>query len=187
VSALSAEAARRLVVEPVKDLLVFSDDAVTRTIAHVACQPFLLQCLCSRIFELAAQLKQRSVTVDFVNRAAAALVADNEHFATLWDYLGSDRRRLILAICHREATGPDLMRVGALLERLSGFGVDLDEYRLIEDIEFLRELEVLEKGDEASGGAYALAIPLMGLWIDQQQDFQILIARARAQTEEEHV
>jgi hypothetical protein len=79
------------------------------------------------------------------------------------------------------------MRLGALLERLSGIGVDLDESQLIEDLEFLRELEVLEKGNEAAGGAYALAVPLMGLWIDRQQDFEILIARARAQTEEEHV
>jgi type I restriction enzyme M protein len=187
VSALSAEAARHLVIEPVRELLVFSDEAVTRAITLVARQPYLLQCLCSRIFEIAARLKQRSVTVDFVDRAAAALVTDNEHFATLWDYAASDRRRLILAICHREAAGPDLMRLGVLVERLSGFGLDLDESQLIEDLEFLRELEVLEKDDEASGSAYALAIPLMGVWIDRQQDFEILIARARTQTEEEHV
>jgi type I restriction enzyme M protein len=187
VSALSVEAARRLVIEPVRDLLAFSDEAATRAITFVACQPYLLQCLCSRIFETAARLKQPSVTVDLVNRAAAALVVDNEHFATLWDYAVSDRRRLILAICHREATGPDLMRLGALLERLARLGVDFEESQLIEDLEFLRELEVLEKGDEAAGGAYALAIPLMGLWIDRQQDFEILAARARTQTEEEHV
>jgi type I restriction enzyme M protein len=186
VTALSDEAARRLVTEPVKGKLTFSNEAVAKAVELVARQPFLLQCLCSRIFELAAQLKQRSITIDVVDRAAQTLVADNEHFASLWDYAGSDRRRLILAICEREATGPDALRLGVLEERLTRLGVDVDEGRLAGDLEYLRELEVLDMGDEASGHAYTLTIPLMGQWIDRQQDFDILVSRARAQTEDEH-
>ena len=173
-------------IEPVKRLLTFSDEAVTRAVELANRQPFLLQCLCSRIFELAAQLKQRSITIDVVDRAAQALVAGNEHFATLWDYAGSDRRRLILAICEREATGPDTLRLGVLEERLPRLGVDVDPGRLMSELEYLRELEVVEKGDESRGGAYTLSIPLMGQWIDHQQDFDILVSRARAQTESDH-
>ena len=66
-------------------------------------------------------------------------------------------------------------------------GVDVDEQGVMNDLDFLRDLEVLDKGDEASGGAYTLTIPLMGQWIDRQQDFEILVARACAQTEDEHV
>jgi type I restriction enzyme M protein len=186
VTALSEDAARRLVTEPVRSKLTFSDEAVTRAVELVARQPFLLQCLCSRIFELAAQLKQRSITIDIVDRAANALVADNEHFASLWDYAGSDRRRLILAICERETTGPDALRLGVLEERLTQLGVEVDEGRLMGDLEYLRELEVIDIGNEASGRAYTLTLPLMGQWIDRQQDFDILVSRARAQSEDEH-
>jgi type I restriction enzyme M protein len=186
VTALSEDAARRLVTEPVRSKLTFSNEAVTRAVKLVACQPFLLQCLCSRIFELAAQLKQRSIMIDLVDRAADVLVADNEHFASLWDYAATDRRRLILAVCKREAAGPDALRLGVLEERLTRLGVEVDESRLESDLEDLRELEVLDKGDEASGGAYTLTIPLMGQWIDRQQDFDILVSRARSQTEDEH-
>lgn len=186
VTALPEEAARRLVVEPVKGLLTFSDAAVTAAVWLVARQPFLLQCLCSRIFELAANLGQSSVTVDVVEKAADTLIVDNEHFASLWDYSKSDRRRLILAICQRDAEGPDVLRLGVLEERLVRLGVSVTEAELTADLEFLRELEVLDKAEESAGGAYHLAIPLMGMWIERQQDFDVLVSRARIDSEDNH-
>src|SRR5215469_9328435 len=95
VSALDRDEARRLVVEPVKSKLTFSPESVEWAISATACQPFLLQCLCNRIFDFAAQTKTRSITLDVVIEAGAVLVKDNEHFASLWGYAGSYRRRLI--------------------------------------------------------------------------------------------
>jgi len=186
VSSLLADAARRLICEPVKGRLTFSDEAVDRAIYLTARQPYLLQCLCNRIFDMAAQLKLRSVTLDLVNEAAHALVEDNEHFASLWDYAGTDRRRFLLALCHHEAAGPDPLRLRVIQELLIKHGIEISDDALIADLEFLRELELIELIGEHGGGHYNLAIPLMGFWIEGQQDFAALLTKARSETEDEN-
>jgi len=186
VTTLSDEAARRLVTEPVKGRLNYSQEAVERAISITAGQPFLLQCLCNRVFDLAAQLKTRTITLDFVEKAGDVLVENNEHFASMWDYARSDRRRFILALCHREAESPDPFRLGVIQERLVSHGIELDDETLIADLEFLRDLELIELVGESSGGHYILAIPLMGAWIERHQDFAAIKSRARAETEGEN-
>ena len=186
VSSLSVEHARRLVTEPVRDRLTYSPEAVERAIFLSSGQPYLLQCLCNRIFDMSAQLKTRSVTLDLVNKAENALVEDNEHFASLWDYAKSDRRRFIMALCHKESDSPDLLRLGVIQERLLSHGIEIRDETLIADLEYLRELELIKLVDGASAGNYILAIPLMGTWIDKQQDFAAIKRKARLETEDQH-
>jgi len=186
VTSLPAEYARRLVTEPVKGRLTYSREAVERAIFLTSGQPYLLQCLCNRIFDMSAQLKTRSVTLDLVDQAGNALVEDNEHFASLWDYAQSDRRRFILALCHKEADSPDLLRLGVIQERLFSHGIEVSDETLIEDLEFLRELELIKLVGETGGGHYVLAIPLMGAWIEKQQDFAAVKSKARLETEDLH-
>jgi type I restriction enzyme M protein len=121
-----------------------------------------------------------------VDQAGNALVEDNEHFASLWDYAQSNRRRFILALCHKEIDSPDLLRLGVIQERLFSHGIEVSDENLIEDIEFLRELELVELVGDASGGHYVLAIPLMGTWIEKQQDFAAVKSKARLETEDQH-
>jgi len=186
VSSLPVEAARRLVTEPVKGKLTFSHEAVELAIALTASHPYLLQCLCNRVFDMAAQLKTRSVTLDLVNQAAEVLVEDNEHFASAWNYIRSDRRRFILTLCHRDAGGADLLRFGVIQEKLGSQGIEVDDDMLIADLEFLRELELITLVGESSGGHYVMNIPLMGRWIERQQDFAAVKSRARSETEDWH-
>ncbi|MEO5332956.1 MAG: N-6 DNA methylase [Magnetococcus sp. YQC-5] len=183
VSALSEEAAHRLVVEPVKGKLSYSREAVAQACQLTARQPYLLQCLCNRIFDLAAQLKTRSITLDLVNQAADAMVEDNEHFASLWGYARTDRRRFLMALC--EKASADKLLLGVLQEQLVGYGIEVTDDMLIEDLEFLRELELIELVGEANAGHYQLAIPLMGTWIHRQQDFAALQTKARSETEDQ--
>lgn len=186
VTSLPEAPAKRLVVEPVKGRLTYAPEAVNRAIQLTAGQPYLLQCLCNRVFDMASQLKTRSVTLDVVNQASDTLVADNEHFASLWDYVLSDRRRFILAFCHKAASGPDPLRLGVIREGLVSYGIEVDEETLIADLEFLRELELIELIGDAAGGHYALSIPLMGTWIERQQDYAALVSKARLESEDQH-
>jgi len=186
VSSLSVEHARRLVTEPVRDRLTYSPEAVERAIFLSSGQPYLLQCLCNRIFDMSAQLKTRSVTLDLVNKAGNALVEDNEHFASLWDYAKSDRRRFIMALCHKESDSPDLLRLGVIQERLLSHGIEIRDETLIADLEYLRELELIKLVDGAGAGNYILSIPLMGTWIEKQQDFAAIKRKARLETEDQH-
>lgn len=186
VTSLSPEAARRLVTEPVKGRLVYSREAIDKAIMLTNRQPFLLQSLCNRVFDMAAQLKIRSITLDVVEEAATLLADDNEHFRSLWSYAETDCRRFILGLIHKESAGPDLLRFGFLLELLSTHGVEVDEEALSGDLEFLRELELIDLVGESGSGYYALAIPLMGRWIGRQHDFEVLRNKARIEKEESH-
>jgi type I restriction enzyme M protein len=144
VSALDADDARRLVIEPVKGKLTFSPEAVERAVSITACQPYLLQCLCNRIFDFAAQTKARSVTLDTVEEASAALVKDNEHFASLWDYAGLYRRRLILMLCSQRTGPSEQVSFGELHELLTQRGIELSDEQLDADLAHLRELELID-------------------------------------------
>ena len=182
VAALAEEAARRLVCEPVEGILSYSSEAVNYTVDLTARQPFLLQCLCSRIFDIAERKNIRSITADVVTQAAEALVPNNEHFAFSWDYVGSDRRRLILAILN-EAYGaiPSRSGLGDIQEMLGKYGIEIDDESLIQDMEILRELELVRLVKETGGGRYEIAGPLLGMWITNQQDIKALISRASSE------
>jgi len=186
VSYLSAEAAQLLVTEPIKGKLTYSREAVEHAFFLTAGHPYLLQCLCNRVFDLAVQLKARSVTLDVLLKASDALVEDNEHFASLWDYTQSDRRRFILVLCHKESKGPDVLSLGVMQERLLHYGVEVDDETLIADLDFLRELELIEKENDSSRAYYFLTIPLMGSWIEKQQDFAAIRIKAKLETEDQH-
>lgn len=182
VTSLPQEAAEKLVVEPVKGRLTYSRESVERANSLTNGQPYLLQCLCNRIFDMAAQLKTRSVTLDLVEQAGDLLAENNEHFASLWDYARSDRRRFILGLIHKEAIREWPMPFGSLHELLSMRGIEVRDEDLIADLEFLRELELVELDDKGHG--YLLSIPLMGRWIDRQHDFAVLQKKARMETED---
>ena len=186
VTALDADDARRIVTEPLKGKLTYSPEATERVIEVTARQPYLLQCLCNRIFDFATQTKTRSITLSVVEQACASLVKDNEHFASLWDYAGSARRRLILMLCAERVSRADLVSFGELQELLSQRGVEVSNELLDADLDALRELELVDLVGKIGDGHYQLTIPLMGAWIEQQQDYEVVLSRAQAESEEEN-
>jgi len=187
VTALDIDYARRIVTEPVKGKLTYSPEAIERVIEVTARQPYLLQCLCNRIFDFAAQTKTRSITLSVVEQACAALVMDNEHFASLWDYAGSDRRRLILILCAEHTGRTDLVAFGELKELLTQrVGVEVSNESLDSDLSHLRELELIDLVGKMGDGRYQLTIPLMGAWIGNTQDSAVILSRAQSESEEEN-
>ena len=136
-------------------------------------QPFLIQSLCNRIFEHAASSNEQTVTVGSVDTVAQEMVEDNEHFRTLWDYAGTERRHFVLALCQKLEEGPDPITLSLLETQLEDCEITLPPGdRLGDDLEFLRELELLKLQDTARGSAYVLAVPLMANWIRQNIDFE---------------
>ncbi len=192
VTALDVESARKVITEPVREQLTFSQEAIGRVIEITARQPYLMQCLCNRVFDYAVQTKSRSITVSVVNDAALGLVRDNEHFASLWDYaglgpeIGRNRRQWILLLCALSFKQRTQISFGTLHEHLTQSGVDIDDQALDADLSYLRELELIEFSGEIGDGEYRLAIPLMADWIEQQQDADVVSSRARAEAEEEN-
>lgn len=192
VTALDKESARRVVTEPVCDQLTFSEEAIRRVTEITACLPYLMQCLCNRVFEYAVKTKSRSITASVVDLAAQELVRDTEHFGSLWDSAadgpktGSARRQLILLLCARSFKHGAHMNFGTLREHLAQAGVGVGDEALDGDLSYLRELELIVYSGEVGDGEYRLAIPLMADWIEQQQDAHVVASRARAKAEDEN-
>ncbi|MEI6442773.1 MAG: N-6 DNA methylase [Nostocales cyanobacterium ELA583] len=185
ISALPLDAAKDLVTEPVKGRLQFLPEARDRIVNLCACQPFLIQSLCTRIFEQTKRQAERTVTSTLVESAATTMVEDNEHFRTLWNYAGTERRRMILAICQRFAGGDDPTNLDFLETKFEEFGVPVPQKRgLGEDLDFLRELELIEFHSTQGREAYYLSIPLMEKWIQRHVDFEDLKREAIRESEE---
>jgi type I restriction enzyme M protein len=193
VTALDTESARKVITEPVRDQLAYSQEAIDRVIMLTARQPYLMQCLCNRIFDYAVQVKIRSITTSVVNEAAQGLVRDNEHFASLWDYAalgpetGRNRRQLIMMLCALSLKQGAQVRFGTLREQLNHAGVEVADEPLDADISYLRELDLIDFSGEIWDAEYRLTIPMMADWIEQQQDADVVASRARSEAEEENV
>jgi type I restriction enzyme M protein len=185
VSALSQQDARLLVTRPVEGRLTYVDQARDRLVEICARQPYYIQSLCSRVFETAARNRSRLITVSAVEQAAAEMVQDNEHFQTLWGYAVTERRRLLMALCVELASGPDPITYSLFEAKLEEFLVPIPpDEQLGHDIEFLRELELIELDPGSGGAAYRLTVPLMAEWIRQNVDMADLRNKARREGEE---
>ena len=185
VSALPKEDARRLVTEPVAGLLRYLPQACDRLVELCACHPYLIQSFCNRVFEQAATGSDRTITVEIVERTAREMVRDNEHFQTLWGYAGSERRRLILALLCDRLAGVDAVNVDLLSVRFLEYGVRIRrDTDLADDIDELRELELVEFDESYRGGTYRLSTPLMAIWLTKNVDFDDLVVRARQEAQD---
>lgn len=192
VTTLDVESARSVVTKPVEDKLAYSNEAVERVLELTARHPYLMQCLCNRVFQYAVETRTRSITLSTVDSEARGLVRDNEHFASLWDYAGLGpetgrlRRQLILLICAQKFKQGADISFGTLQEELMQAGVGNEVESLDADLAYLRELELVEFSGDIGDGQYRLAIPLMADWIKQQQDADVVVSRARTEAEEEN-
>ena len=165
--------ARLLVKQPVEGRLTYVPEATDRVVELCSRQPFLIQSLCNRIFERTALSDERTVTVGAVDAAATEMVQDNEHFRTLWGYAGTERKRFVLSLCQRLKEGPDPITLSLLEAKLEECGIALPHSeRLGDDLEYLRELELIELEETTRGPAYTLAVPLMADWIRRNIDFE---------------
>lgn len=188
VSEIPREDARLLVTRPVEGRLTYVPDARDRVVELCSKQPFLIQSLCNRIFERAVLSDERTVTLGAAESCAEDMTRDNEHFRTLWDYAETERRRFILALCRNLADGPDPITLSMLEMKLEENSVAVPRGESLgDDLEFLRELELLKLQDSPRGSAYVLAVPLMANWIRQNVDFEHQRRQAILEREESDI
>lgn len=180
VDPLAVADARALVTDPVHGRLQFAPGAVDAIITATARQPFLIQSVCARIFEQAAETSEQRVTLAAAKKAMDALVTDSEHFKTLWQYAGTARRRYVLWLVHQLQDGEDPVGVDLLSLRLEEASIPLrQDDDVADDLEFLRELELVDQVEEAWKVVYRLTVPLMGRWMKAHVDPDIVKRRAR--------
>jgi type I restriction enzyme M protein len=172
VTAIDRDEARRLVTEPVAGRLIYPPSVVDRIVDLCACQPFLIQQLCSQVFDRSAKSKQVSVSLELVAEAANDLVSGLEHFEAFWDFSGSERARFILCIVHRLCQGSDgaPVTLPMIEDELERARVKIKRDELVGDeLKKLIELELIRMEKD---GQYRLAVPLLALWISRNKDFE---------------
>jgi type I restriction enzyme M protein len=189
VGPLSDKDARALVETPVHGRLVFVPEATAAIVALCDRQPYLIQSFCTRLFLEARRLGTRVISRDIVEAAAKVFVDDNEHFNTLWDFVGpklggTSRRQLLLALIETLSHGPDPVTLTLIERSLDDRGVDptLGE-PLGDDLAELRELELVKLIPSEREAHYGLEVPLMGAWMRLHVDIDEVVRRTQRELE----
>ena len=184
VSALDKASAEKVVIEPVKEYIAYSGEAVELILSLTARQPYLIQKICNRIFDYAVRNSEHSIKTYDVNHIAGELIVADEHFASLWDYArlgpvnGGYRRQVLLCTLSSNFDNKPLCTFGMLQEYLVQNGVDVKDDELEADIAYLRELELVNFFGEDGTGYYAIEVPLMAKWISYHQDSEVVLKNA---------
>ncbi|MBS1789702.1 MAG: N-6 DNA methylase [Acidobacteria bacterium] len=188
VSALDEAAARELVIRPVTGRLIIPPSIRDEIVDLCARQPYLLQYLCDRLFEECAMVGARTVTRALVDEAASKIVSSKEgfeHFIKLWEFIGTNRRRYLSCLINELSAGPDLVTFDLLTERLSqGENLYPAQGGLGDDLEQLRELEIVALREEAGQKVYSLQVPLFARWLRSEKDSRDYLQRALIEVEE---
>jgi hypothetical protein len=180
VSALKEEDAVDLITKPVSKSIQYSERAIGKIIDETSAHPYLIQLLCTETFDLVVEDPSQRLyaSLRHVEEAADELVDSCGHFRDCWEIAGNARRRLILSLVWRNQQEEIPATMGYLEEELQGLGLDCpDEDRIGQDIQTLRELELITLKKSGSSQYYTLAIPLFGRWLDDK-DFEDTTARA---------
>lgn len=142
-SGLDPDEARQLIEAPVEGRLVYASNAVEEISRLTARQPLLIQGICDRLFRISKESGQRSIGLSLVEQVASEIAADSEHFESIWTYIGSNRRRLLVFMIdeqERVTGGATFERIQELLEE-NGLTPPVRELRA--DLDELEDLEVI--------------------------------------------
>lgn len=175
---LDLAAARKLVVTPVRGSLVYSDPARDWIVEACACQPFLIQHVCSRVFDICADTKEANVTTDTAKKAAEVWLNTDTHFDTVWrDDIHDPRRQYVAWVVYELQSGPDPVTFDLIrqeLEKRELYG----STALTGYLEDLRDLSVIRQQEKDRMHTYSVAIPLFAEWLRVRIDPAQYLTRA---------
>ena len=186
---LDEKDARKLVIEPSKGQLQFSEEAVELIVQQTGRYPFLIQCLCNRIFDIAASKNIRQIDTAFVKQAIKEFLKDNEHFMYFWDLAsvspGNSRCQLMLFMFAKAELSGSHLTSGELLEELIEYGIDPSEKMYEQLLNYLQELEMIKKSGRMGEQRYSLTTPLLAEWLVDSIDYQRVLASAQQEFEKD--
>jgi type I restriction enzyme M protein len=180
-SGLDLDEARGLIVEPVKGRLVYAPRAVDEICRLTARQPLIIQGICERIFRECNESGRRLVDLSMVEAIAKRFAEENEHFESIWGYVGSDRKRLITFLIEQQEAATGGATFEQLRDLLEECHLRITVRELHGDLEDLEDLEVIGKQQQTGIAKYRIEIPLFASWLRTTKDFSEF--RAAAQEE----
>lgn len=181
VSSLPHGDAIDLVVKPVVGQLDYHPDAAEEIVRATDAQPFLIQGICNRIYDAAAESGRRRINLHTVKEAIDTFVAGSEHFRHSWGAAETARRRLILSLIQRAESDREgtPMTLPLLEQTLAELKVPIPRsHRIADDLNFLREFEMIRLVGVPPNQHYEIVVPLFGRWIAEQEDFDDIVRLA---------
>ncbi|MFB0536145.1 MAG: hypothetical protein ACETWR_14310 [Anaerolineae bacterium] len=170
ISFLSREDAKRLIREPVLDVLEYDDDAIEQILSVTACHPYLTQLVCFELVDYLDSLGKAKVTVDDVNAVIDdAIESGGSGLAWLWDGLPIAERFILSAvtsvtdengIATKESINDALRR-----HRVRLLGIELTRAP-----DMLVDWGWLEKTEERDG--YKFVVELLRRWISRKHSLE---------------
>jgi hypothetical protein len=171
---LSAEAARRLIRDPVSPNLMYDDLALDKILRVTAGHPYFLQLVCYTLVNQANNARQGYVTISDVNAGLNEMLRLGEvHFAYLWQR-SSYTEKALLAAASRLMESESPFRPEDLVLYLEEYRFYLDPGEVTASLNRLVEREIMRElaGDAMS--LYELRIGLVGLWVSQNKSLSRL-------------
>jgi hypothetical protein len=172
---LSAEAATRLITEPVAPAIVYDDLAMDKILRVTAGHPYFLQLVCYTLVKRANAQGTGYITISDVNAALDEMLRLGEmHFAYLWQGSSATERAILTAVAH--LMDPDVpFHPGDLIQALDPYGITLDPAQVTAALNTLVERDILREVTEAAKTVYEVRIGLVSLWVAKNKSLSKLL------------
>jgi outer membrane protein assembly factor BamB/AAA+ ATPase superfamily predicted ATPase len=174
VGTLDAEAARRLIVEPVQDYgLVYDDLAVDKMLRVTGGHPYFLQLLCYALVNLHNRERRNYLTIEDVSCTLAEIVGLGEaQLAFLWSESTPQERAVLLALTRLLSAGEPGTQ-GAIVEVLEEFGLRVSRAGIAEAIGQMLRREILQRAEQGAN-RYEFTLDLMRLWLEESKSLGLV-------------
>ncbi|MEB3291531.1 MAG: tetratricopeptide repeat protein, partial [Synechococcales bacterium] len=176
ISLLDRASAKKLITEPAKGVLDYSEEAISAILDLCAGHPYFTQVICFAVFTQARQEDRWFVSAEDVYQVADRAIELGEGgLAWFWDGLPIPERVVYAAaaeIAQRSSTGVEV-KDGEPLELLEDWGIVLTDClhkaqaNLIE-WKFLKRIKVAQSPETVSRGTYRITIELVRRWLIRQ-------------------
>ena len=171
---LSADAATRLITEPVAPNLVYDDLALDKILRVTAGHPYFLQLVCYTLVKRANSQKTGYVTISDVNAGVDEMLSLGEvHFAYLWQRSTSTERALLTAVAHLMDPNTPFIPED-LLQYLQQYAVQPDPASVAAALNNLVERDILREVTEETRTLYELKLGLVGVWVAKNKSLSKL-------------
>lgn len=173
---LSAEAATRLITEPVQPNLVYDDLALDKILRVTAGHPYFLQLVCYTLVKRANSERTGYITISDVNAALDEMLRLGEvHFAYLWQRSSFVEKGLLTAVSHLIDRDTPI-HPEDLVAFLAPYGIHLNPAEVTIALIQLVERDIMQEITDEGQTRYTLRIELVGLWVAKNKSLTKLHA-----------
>lgn len=173
---LSAEAATRLISEPVQPNLIYDDLALDKILRVTAGHPYFLQLVCYTLVKRANGERTGYITISDVNAALDEMLRLGEvHFAYLWQRSSFAEKALLTAVSHlMDRDTP--VHPEDLIAFLNPYGIRPSPAEVTMALIQLVERDIMQELTDEGKTRYSLRIELVGLWVAKNKSLTKLHA-----------